>query len=165
MTTSEPPTATDTLNLEAEAPVLPVVEDPIAPLRRRSKTLKPRRLTQEEWIEWGEEMARVPELRPQNRADCRDMPRPCPFVGCRYHLFLDVNPRNGNVKFNFPDKEPWELDVCCSLDIAEAEGGVTLEEIGHVMNLTRERVRQVEVVALGQVGEEGTFRAEDSHLY
>ncbi len=144
---------------------LPAVEAPIeVKVRKRSKTLKPKRLTPQEWLEWGEEMSSLPSLRPQTRAECRDMPRPCPFVGCRFHLYLDVNPRNGNVKYNFPDKEPWQLEVSCSMDVAEAEGGVTLEEIGQVMNLTRERVRQVEVVALGQVGEEGTFHEEDSHL-
>jgi len=132
-------------------------------VRKRSKTLKPKRLTSQEWQEWGDDMAQVPMLRPQSRAECRDMPRPCPWVACRYHLYLDVNPRNGNVKFNFPDMEPWELTTSCALDIAEAEGGVTLEEIGQAMNLTRERVRQVEVVALELVSGEGTFKAEDSY--
>lgn len=27
--------------------------------------------------------------RPTNRSECKDGPRPCPFVGCRYHLASD----------------------------------------------------------------------------
>jgi DNA-directed RNA polymerase sigma subunit (sigma70/sigma32) len=35
----------------------------------------------------------------------------------------------------------------CALDIAD-RGGITLEEVGFITNLTRERVRQVEVRGL-----------------
>jgi hypothetical protein len=75
------------------------------------------------------------------------MPRPCPYVSCKHHLYLDVNPHTGSIKLNFPDLEPWELAQTCSLDLAD-EGGRTLEEIGQLTNLTRERVRQVEVRGL-----------------
>ncbi|MBN1961039.1 MAG: DNA-binding protein [Deltaproteobacteria bacterium] len=85
--------------------------------------------------------------RPQRRSECVNGPRPCLFVACKHHLYLDVNPETGSIKVNFPDKEPWELDDTCALDIAE-RGGVTLEEVGELLNLTRERVRQVEVEGL-----------------
>jgi len=81
--------------------------------------------------------------RPRTRADCANAPRPCIFVSCRHHLYLDVNPRTGSVKLNFPDKELWELPDTCALDVAD-RGGITLEDVGVIMNLTRERVRQVE---------------------
>jgi hypothetical protein len=70
--------------------------------------------------------------------------RPCPWVSCKHHLYLDVNAETGSIKFNFPDLEPWELQHTCSLDVAE-RGGATLEEVGEIMNLTRERIRQVEL--------------------
>ncbi len=35
----------------------------------------------------------------------------------------------------------------CALDVAD-RGGITLEEVGEIMNLTRERIRQVEVRGL-----------------
>jgi hypothetical protein len=93
----------------------------------------------------------IPEIldyeRPMRRADCRDADRPCLFVSCRYHLYLDVNPMTGSIKLNFPDKEVWELAETCALDVAE-RGGITLEEVGEIMNLTRERIRQVEVSGL-----------------
>jgi hypothetical protein len=75
------------------------------------------------------------------------MPRPCPFVSCKHHLYLDVNPETGSIKLNFPDLEVWEMKETCSLDIAD-KSGITLEEVGEIMNLTRERIRQVEVRGL-----------------
>jgi hypothetical protein len=68
---------------------------------------------------------------------------PCPWVSCAHHLYLDVG-ADGSLKINFPDREPWELEETCALDVAE-EGGVTLDAIGALLNVTRERVRQIEV--------------------
>lgn len=85
--------------------------------------------------------------RPQTRAECSEEARPCPWVACKYHLYLDVNPDTGSIKINFPDLEPWELAETCSLDVAD-RSGITLEEVGEIMNLTRERIRQVEVRGL-----------------
>jgi len=81
--------------------------------------------------------------RPTTRGECERGIRPCPFVGCKYHLYLDVNAENGSLKLNFPEQEPDELTESCALDIAD-QGGITLEETGVHLNLTRERVRQVE---------------------
>lgn len=91
--------------------------------------------------------------RPQTRGDClqgEHAQRPCPFVGCGFNLYLDVNPLTGSVKLNFPDIEPWEMVHSCALDVAD-EGGDTLENVGHHLNLTRERVRQVEQRALDRM--------------
>lgn len=85
--------------------------------------------------------------RPKTREECRGHARPCPWVGCKHHLYLDVNPETGSIKINFPDLEPWELQHTCALDVAE-RGGITLEEVGEIINLTRERIRQVEVRGL-----------------
>jgi hypothetical protein len=95
----------------------------------------------------GEMLEVIDYWRPSNRSECLDMPRPCLYVSCRHHLYLDVNPKTGSIKLNFPDKEVWELGESCALDVAE-RGGITLEEVGHIMNLTRERIRQVEVRGL-----------------
>jgi len=86
------------------------------------------------------------EPMPRTRAECREVPRPCPFVRCKYNLYLDVDPRTGSLKLNHPDKEPDELEESCALDIAE-RGGMTLEEVGLAINTTRERVRQIESAA------------------
>ncbi|HEY3236805.1 MAG TPA: sigma factor-like helix-turn-helix DNA-binding protein [Polyangiaceae bacterium] len=84
------------------------------------------------------------------RDQCADGPRPCPLVGCRYHLYLDVSPKTGAIKLNFPDLEVWELPISCALDVADA-GGVKLEDVGALMNLTRERIRQIELRALSKL--------------
>lgn len=90
---------------------------------------------------------------PATRSACRSGPRPCPFVSCRFHLYLDVNPKTGSIKINFPDQEPWDLDVSCALDVAEARGGMSLLELGKLLNLTRERARQLEQCALAKIGD------------
>jgi hypothetical protein len=115
--------------------------------RMRSKTIAPRRLTKEE-LRIGAMLSALPPVdRPQTRADCVDMPRPCPFVSCKHHLYLDVNPDTHSIKLNFPDLEVWEMTETCALDVAD-RGGATLEEVGAILNLTRERIRQVEVRGL-----------------
>lgn len=106
-----------------------------------------KRVTLPQLARWQAEVANEPEPpeRPRTRADCLNGPRPCPWVSCRHHLYLDVN-RKGNLLFNFPDVEPEEMEKLpstCALDVAD-EGAATLERTGELMNLTRERVRQVE---------------------
>lgn len=114
-------------------------------LSRKQMTRELRRQQREGVVDPEEQALRadLERLRPRTRADCVDGPRPCLYVSCKYHLYLDVNPRTGSVKLNFPDKELWEIEDTCALDVAD-RGGITLEEVGAIMNLTRERVRQVE---------------------
>ncbi len=83
------------------------------------------------------------------------MARPCPFVSCSHHLYLDVNPETGAIKLNFPHLEVWEMAETCSLDVAD-RGGITLEEVGAILNLTRERIRQVEVRGLCKIKNDDT---------
>ncbi len=115
--------------------------------RQRSRTIPMRRLTRAEIQEGKDLAAELEYLRPQTRAECVGGIRPCPYVSCKQHLYLDVNPVTGSIKVNFPDLEVWEMEDTCALDIAD-RGGITLEEVGSIMNLTRERIRQVEVSGL-----------------
>lgn len=93
--------------------------------------------------------------RPVTRGDCLTEERPCPFVSCRHHLYLDVTAA-GTLKENFPDLEVWEIPDTCSLDVAEKGSppgsgigdGSKLEDVAQTLNLTRERVRQIEAAAL-----------------
>lgn len=91
--------------------------------------------------------------RPITRGDCEGGERPCPYVACQHHLYLEVNPETGSVKLNFPNLEPWELLHTCALDVAD-DGRQTLEQIGAVLNITRERVRQVGMRALVRLAPE-----------
>ncbi|GAC1590891.1 MAG: hypothetical protein NVS3B20_17230 [Polyangiales bacterium] len=117
----------------------------------RARTISVKRLSKAE-LERGRLL--FPEdtesERPKIRAHCLEGPRPCPFVSCQHHLFLDVSPRTGAIKLNFPDLEVWEMTETCALDVAD-RGGTTLEEVGAIMNLTRERIRQVEVKGLAKL--------------
>jgi hypothetical protein len=115
--------------------------------RPRSKTIAMKRLTREELRVGAAMYPPVDIPRPTTRSECREEMRPCPWVACKHHLYLDINPETGSIKINFPDLEPWELQHTCALDVAE-RGGITLEEVGEIMNLTRERIRQVEVRGL-----------------
>ena len=63
-----------------------------------------------------------------------------------------MNPETGSIKLNFPDLEVWDMAETCALDVAD-RGGITLEEVGEILNLTRERIRQVEVKGLGKLRE------------
>lgn len=87
--------------------------------------------------------------RPKKRSDCapgsalRPKGGACLFFACKHNLVLDINPETGSVKHNFPDKEFWQLKDTCALDVAD-RGGATLEEVGQLMNFSRERTRQIE---------------------
>jgi hypothetical protein len=116
----------------------------------RARTISVKRMTKRE-LEIGRML--YPETdyeKPRTRAECVDGPRPCPYVSCQHHLFLDVSARTGAIKLNFPDLEVWEMNESCALDVAD-RGGTTLEDVGAIMNLTRERIRQVEVKALAKL--------------
>jgi Sigma-70, region 4 len=147
------------VNAEPAPEELPTTE--LTPERRRSRTmsrkemardLRRRRLGGEMEPEEAELLKSIESMRPRTRAECINGPRPCLFVSCKHNLYLDVNPETGSIKLNFPDKEIWELEHTCALDVAE-KGGITLEEVGAIMNLTRERIRQVETRGLAKLRE------------
>jgi transcriptional regulator with XRE-family HTH domain len=107
------------------------------------------------------------------KGDGMNCARPCPFVTCKYHLYVDINKTTGGMKINFPGIEvegmasmsvreifkleedfpeeflrmqaetPYALCPSCVLDIADY-GDVTLERAGVFLNVTRERIRQIE---------------------
>ncbi len=143
--------ATDTVDEEPSAEAAPKVSRKVRRrprrTRPRSKTIAMKRLTREE-LRIGALMYPPVDIpSPVTRAECGPDTRPCPFVSCKHHLYLDVNPDTGSIKINFPDLEVWEMAETCSLDVSD-RGGITLEEVGEIMNLTRERIRQVEVRGL-----------------
>lgn len=102
---------------------------------------------------------------PTRRSECwskrlgaRGNLQPCPWVSCKHHLYLDVT-EYGTVRLNYPDLEPHQLENSCSLDLA-AKGGMTLESVGEVLNVTRERLRQLELGALKKVLKLQTHKIE-----
>ena len=80
--------------------------------------------------------------KPKHRSQCVDGYRPCPWVSCRYNLFLDIR-QDGILRLNFPGKEPEDMYQSCALDLAE-DGPRTLEQVAIIMGMSKERARQIE---------------------
>ena len=80
--------------------------------------------------------------------------RPCAFVGCRHNVYLDVRRSGESLQIN-TDAEPWDVDPeqSCALDLVEAWGPMKLKDIGQVLNVTRERTRQIEEKAVRKLAQ------------
>lgn len=133
-------------------------------------------------------MSEVPwgDSPPKTRADCINRPRPCPWVRCKHHVLLDVNPKTGTIKVNAQkaeqgprrkfslrkDFEGWRqrepraddeersdeisdalvtMEHSCVLDLTDEKDYLTLDDVGEVMCLTRERARQIEAMGLRKI--------------
>lgn len=139
--------------------------------RIRGKTVSTKRLSKQKLFEGKIEadalLEGVEYTRPRTRGDClqgENAQRPCPFLSCRFHLYLDVNPKSCGIKFNFDHLEAYEIPESCALDVAD-KGGDTLENIGLMMNLTRERVRQLEASGLAKLRQLSSLAAHADHLF
>jgi hypothetical protein len=132
------------------------------PLWSRSKTLSVRGHLH---LPLYDEDTSYPEgvERPKTRGDCKDAARPCPFVSCRHHLLLEVR-ANGGITLNYATVEVEELPHTCSLDLAD-RGGLSLEEVGQVMRITRERVRQLQEKGVQRLSKYPLFRSLEREGY
>ena len=82
----------------------------------------------------------VSTARPKTRGECANGPRPCPYVTCRYSLFLDQEPKGRRLKV-IQEADSLDLDritdqmleewmdgrPTCALDIAEDPDVTKLE--------------------------------------
>lgn len=134
-----------------------VVEGYAAPVRVRARTESTKRLSHRALARGAREYPERPGVdysRPQSFAECESVGlgdwQPCPFVSCKHHLAIDVDPETGSIKHNFPGLDIDEMPETCSLHVA-ARGGAILEEVATVMNFTRERTRQLESRALAKI--------------
>ena len=108
--------------------------------------------------------------RPRTRSECANVARPCPYVSCRHHLYLDIQ-SNGKLRINHKNREPGELQHSCSLDIADrgardrcnpflapyqAERPFVLDysEVGVLLGITGESVRLIEKRAFAKLRRE-----------
>lgn len=100
-------------------------------------------------------------LPPCRRSDCPPRSEPCRRLFCRYHLWLDpVRNRRGDIVDYRETGAFGDTRHTCALRQA-AHGPKTLEEIGSILDLSRERVRQIEEETLASLreGDPGCLRA------
>ncbi len=106
---------------------------------------------------------------PVTRADCRQGLRPCPWIHCRFHLFWELpllvpkarrmtrweREKRSGISKPLTDREClkmlFSMTETCTLDVADL-GGVTLEKVGEILQVTRERIRQIEDSENGKGG-------------
>ena len=99
--------------------------------------------------------------RPTTWGECRELGLPedgCPWASCVHHNYLVVS-NAGTIKIDGGEhRDPDDMGPSgCSLGVAE-RGGLTLEEVGNILNLTRERSRQIEVRTLLKIRLTGSLR-------
>jgi hypothetical protein len=125
-------------------------------LGQRPHTLKTRALiatVKREAEPLFDRMLPVLQERPKTRGDCVNGPRPCPWVGCRHHLYVDVKEGPDGRQFlrmNFPGIALEDLKETCSLDVAD-RGKHTLEVVGDLVNLARRAVLMIEQAARAEM--------------
>lgn len=140
------------------------VEDRARRVRKRTESIA--RLSKRRLALWRAELPpsiNAEHPRPAVRGECPPPGEPCPHVSCRYHLAIDVAPSTGNLIYNWPDRDVDASPYRCTLDEAD-RGGLTLEEVADRLNLTRERVRQIEASALAKLYPAAAERLLEEHL-
>lgn len=93
------------------------------------------------------------DARPRTRAECEGGPRPCPFVSCKYNLFLETARRTGTLRINRPGTDPLEMpaEESCALDVADG-GAQSQAEVARLLGgVSIEWVRQTEVAGRAEM--------------
>lgn len=85
-------------------------------------------------------------VRPVTRGDCVDGERPCPWVSCVHHAIHGRMLGDDDAVIETIEA----MRQSCTLDVAD-EGSATLEEVGALFDVTRERIRQIEAKALAKL--------------
>lgn len=83
---------------------------------------------------------------PKNRGECREGPRPCGYVRCKFHLWrIDADERAGNYQQGGglepsttlrPAWLEWPVPPSCALDCAE-KGGMDANGVAEAMGMHR----------------------------
>jgi hypothetical protein len=83
---------------------------------------------------------------PASRAECKDGPRPCGYVRCKFHLWrIDAADREGNPGFGEPGTTlrpawlQWPTPPSCALDLAD-RGEMEDREIAQAMGMHKGNV-------------------------
>ncbi len=103
------------------------------------------------WLDRDMGLSRLDRTRPRCRGECEDGVRPCPWVGCRYHLLFDTRPR---------PQDLGELRESCALDVAD-QGPHTSAQVGAILGYSRGRVWQIEASGRAKLRAAGIELPED----
>lgn len=97
---------------------------------------------------------------PLVRGGCEDGPRPCPHVGCRYHLSLSFKGKRV-----YRERDPHNMSETCALDVAE-RGPQTQRDLGRLLETSHKNINQAERLALAKFRRNWIqmFGLEDWHL-
>jgi hypothetical protein len=88
--------------------------------------------------------------RPKTRAECADVPRPCPYASCQWHLYADHH--RESLRAGFSGGDVTKLNQSCALDLADG-GPQTLEVVAEALGISPERARQIEERALAKLAQ------------
>jgi Sigma-70, region 4 len=139
----------------------PIVRLPILDHIQRSgrtNTIDPKKISEDEWEALSKEFPESEEFwKPTTRADCTEVARPCRHISCINNTFLDVSD-SGRIRFNYPGLEPGDerIQYSCVSDLAEDfPDGIQLDDVGAILNISRERARQLETGALAKLARNG----------
>lgn len=90
--------------------------------------------------------------RPKTWGECQARrERPCPYLTCCHHMAYAMNAAFWKQDDETVADQALGLPETCVLDVADG-GGATLERIGKILGITRERVRQISGEAGGRRG-------------
>ena len=133
----------------------------------RAKVVKPaERRSYTEFMH--DEFNQLGFIKPTCRSECSGVPRPCPFVTCRYNLFLDVTER-GEIRYNYAGTEPGEMDpkASCALDVVDSfdysKGPLPQERLAELVGCSRDTVTSVIQKALATLQE--TTAADEEETF
>jgi len=165
----------NSIAIAVQLPLAPRVRCPPKPPRRAAKlevfaprktivgkkprSLGPQHMTAVERAQMKADVAelrraRVYAKRPKTFGECQ--PGPCPWMTCRHHLKYDIDDATGIIKDMWPGRDFDEMPETCSLRVAARIGAragepLSLGKVGAFLNLTMQRVAQIEAEAQAKV--------------
>jgi len=98
---------------------------------------------------------------PKTRADCPATDQPCDNILCRYHLWVDDFHRQDGTPDSRKSRAWGDPSRTCALRFAD-RGPLTLEFVGRITGITRERIRQLEARAIREIRATDTSALRES---